>query len=215
MDQKKEATNNNSPDIPEEWMEWQKYGHSLIKESLKTQDETAKYVIGLVSTVVALYTSILTYFGLSGQANISIFVIIPLLCMLVSLGVALLVFKPEMEILDLNDPVRIMKTVAHRSRHKYIFLSIGIIVFVIGILTIPFVIGIGTVHNPEKVQFVVIEDKKPVFENLSVSFETKSVKTIPLVLVQEDPKTYTIQLSNGNSVKINKEWVQGVIFIKN
>jgi hypothetical protein len=209
-----ESENTSTSSLDDEWHEWGKYGHSLIKDSLKTQDETAKYIIGLISTVVALYTTLLTYFGLSGQSDISVYVIIPLLLMLSGLGVSLLVFKPETKSIDPSDPVGIMIAVSERSRTKYYFLSAGIILFVLGIISIPLVLGMGTVHPSGKVQLLVVAEKKPILENISVAFEPGTMKTMPLILEQEDQKTYTVSLNNGDKTIISKDWVQAIVYLK-
>jgi magnesium-transporting ATPase (P-type) len=205
-----------NPDYPEEWREWQKFGHTLVRESLKSQDETAKYVIGLISTVVTLYTTVLTYLGLSGQASLSIYITVPLGIMIMSLAMTLFVFKPETEQIDLldPDPVGIMNTVVHRSIHKYYFLSGGILLFIAGIIAIPIVIGIGMTPAPQEVRFIVSENSKLNIENVSMTFESNSLKTTPYTLLQQDQKTYTVLLSDGSRAVLNKDWVQAIVYLK-
>jgi len=198
----------------DEWDEWVKYGHDLIKDSSKKQDEIAKYFIGLVSGIITIYTVILTFFGLSQITDLTIVIVMPLIFIIISLGLSLLVFKPQMKEIPLDDPVGIMGMTAERNRIKYYYLSAGIVFFVIGIFSIPFVIGIGSIYPQENIQLIVFENKQPLLETIPITFESNTLKTVPLKLVKQDDKKVVVILENGNIAELSKDWIEVIIYTK-
>lgn len=201
-------------DEGDEWDEWVKYGHDLIKDSSKKQDEIAKYSIGLISGIITIYTVLLTFFGLSQITDLTIVIAIPLILIIISLGSFLLVFKPQMKEITLDDPVRIMETTAERSRIKYNYLLAGIGFFIVGIFSIPFVIGIGSIYPQENVQLIVFENKQPLLETIPITFESGTLKTVPLKLVKQDDKKVVVILENGNIAELSKDWIEMIIYTK-
>jgi hypothetical protein len=207
------AEKENISDVPEEWKDWQKYGHSLIRDSVTKQDDTAKYLIALVSTIITLYTTLLTFFGLSGQ--ITMLNVLPLVVILLALGCLLFVFSPEKKTLDLSDPVLISRNVAARGVTKGNFIKVGVVLLCFGIFLIPVCIILpDSLQNPEHAQLIVADEMKPVLENCSIAFVNNSTVTQPLTITHQDSQTYSILFANGDTLELNKTWVRGILINK-
>jgi hypothetical protein len=192
---------------------WITYGHQSQRDSLDSLDNAAKYLIGLVSIVYTLYTSILTYFGINGQISFSILYFIPLAIIFISLIVTLFVFSPGKRQVDFYDYTSIMGATIKRAKEKRLYLSIGIIIFILGVISIPCVVGYGIFTTQHQVQLIVSDDKIQDLKTIPIEFEINSSRTMPLTLLKMDDKSYTIQLGNGDIIQLNKSWIK-VLIIK-
>jgi bifunctional DNase/RNase len=106
-----------------------------------------------------------------------------------------------------------MGTTIKRAGEKRFYLSIGIIIFILGVLSIPCVVGFGLLNTQPQVQLIVLDEKIPDFKMIPIEFEINSTRTIPLTLLKMDEKSYTIQLMNGDIIQLNKSWIK-VLIIK-
>jgi len=192
---------------------WITFGHQSQRDSSEFLDNTAKYFIGLVSIVYTLYTSILTYFGLNGQISFSFLYFIPLIFIFFSFVATLSVFNPGKSQVDYYDYISIMGATIKRAGEKRLYLSIGIIIFIVGVLSIPCVVGFGLLNTHQQVQLIVPEEKISDFKTIPIEFEKNSTKTMPLTLLKMDEKSYTIQLVNGDVIQLNKSWIK-ILIIK-
>ena len=192
---------------------WITYGHQSQRDSLDFLDNAAKYLIGLVSVVYTLYTSILTYFGLNGQISFSFLYFIPLIIIFFSFVATLFVFNPGKNQVDYYDPISIMEVTIKRAGEKRVYLSIGIIIFILGVISIPCVVGFGLLNTHQQVQLIVPEEKMSDYRMIPIEFEKNSTTTSPLTLLKTDEKSCTVQLVNGDIVQLNKSWIK-VLIIK-
>lgn len=198
-------------ELNKQQIEWIAYAQKSQRDSLDNLDTTAKYFVGLVSVVYTFYTSILTYFGLTGQLQMSVYLFVPVVGILLSLALTLLVFSPAKTVVNYSDPTSIMNATIERAKEKRKWLNWGIFLFVISIVLIPVVTGFVFEQLHQNVQLVVSEDSVSYLKSNGVNFEENLTITLPLSIINFDNTSYTVKLNNGNIIKLDKKWVKFVL----
>ncbi len=93
------------PFLPEIQDFWSGVGKDMVRNSIKTIDETAKQIIGVAGILEGLYFHAIAFTDLRGQVaggGELLVYLAPILLLLLSLSAALLVFLPDAHPFDLR-----------------------------------------------------------------------------------------------------------------
>lgn len=204
-------------EIENQKVEWIKFAQQSQRDLAEKYNETAKVLIGLFSTIFAIYTVILTFLGLPTSVKIpNIVAIIPIIFFTASLIFLIYIIGPQKNknsAINFYNPDEIMNLAISRNKSDHRNLTISVLFFVFGIISIPCVIGVGMINPGEKVQILIIEEKVPLLKSVSVPFEGNTSVTSEILLINSNDKVSTIKLQNGNTVALKNEWIQ-VISVK-
>lgn len=209
----------------EDELDWLKYGREIFKESPKVLDETSKSLIALGSSLLTIYTSALVLLKFNERLDFSstdfVLISIPIIFWLLSIGSNAYVYFPDRYKFNINSPTDILETTRDICKKKNTRLKIGAVFFVSALIFSSFsIVWLGTqkvpsidlgMHN-QTVQFVISKDKLPVMQNMSISFEGGSQRTVPLLLLNKMNRTYLIEIPDGKKVEFDKDLVEGIIY---
>ncbi|MGA2120936.1 MAG: hypothetical protein ABSG49_02695 [Methanoregula sp.] len=213
------AANDNTveKEIENQKAEWIKYAQTSQRNLSDKYNETAKTLVTLFSAIFGAFTLLLSFFGLPGQVNVNMWIAMAtIICFAVSIIFMVIVIGPREfltspEGLNYSNSDAIWQTVSDRNSKDHRNLSIGIVLFIIGIILIPCSIAISVINPGQNVQVLTTNDKVPYLENLSVSFLGNSSLTEEMLLIRQDTKTYSFKLPNGEVIKLNSDWVQAIV----
>lgn len=194
--------------------EWITFAQTTQRELAAKYDETAKTLIGLFTGIFGVFTLLFAFLGLPSQVNISLwFAILTIICFTISIICLVYVLGPSgtTESVNYYDSDEIWDKTVRKNQKDHRNIMIGITFFIIGILLIPGSVVISMFAAGEDVRIVASQDKIAYLQNASVSFQVNSTLSEEMHLIGQDATTYTFKLTNGNIVKISKEWIQAIV----
>lgn len=118
---------------------WLEAGKTLVKDSLKTLDETARQVIAVAGVLEGLYFHAIVYTDLRGQIPTTgqfIIYILPIVLLLISLVAALGVFFPERSEMELRSWEAARLIYKRTLREKLVMVRIASISLILGVLAL-------------------------------------------------------------------------------
>jgi hypothetical protein len=209
---------------PKEEEEWLDYGRKLLEESPKVLDEDARSLVALGSSLLTVYTGAIALFKFVERLDSSwIYLAVmsfPIMLWLLCISFSAYVYFPGRYEFNKDSPDSVMNTAESIGREKYRRLKIGAILFILalgsssfGILWLGYETSSPSLQDlPQKVQFVINQDDVFALENMSIFMEEGTLRTVPLVLLENDDKTYSVQLPNGRRVDFDINMVDGIIY---
>lgn len=203
--------------LQEQEIEWIKYAQQSQRELGQKYDETAKALVGLFAGIFGAFTLLLTFFGLPGSVDIdNLYAMVTILFFAGSIICMVIVIAPRDLIpssngMQYDNALEIWKKIAKGNRQDHIVLSVGVGLFIIGIILIPVAIALNVTSPGDTVRIVAPADKILSLQNASISFEANSTLSEEMHLLRKDEKTYTFLLANGNTVTVSSDFVQAVV----
>ena len=124
------------PSLPALREFWLEMGKGLVKESIKTIDETARQIITIAGILEGLYFHAIAFSDLRGKLppdwRLGVY-LFPILCLLLSLAAALMVFFPKRYDMELR-AWEAAKLIHQRTlNRKLLMLKIAAIFLILGI----------------------------------------------------------------------------------
>jgi hypothetical protein len=203
-------------------LEWISYGRQILKESPQVLDENAKSMVALGSSLLAVYTGALALLNFNEKFDLKseerIFLLLPIIIWLISISFNAYVYFPRRYAFAENMPNEIKKAQKEISRTKHFRLKIGAIFFIAALGLSSFcILWLGNqdpLQNSQvRVQFVTSNESIPILEDMSVSFEKDTQRTVPILLLEKTDKTYLVQINDSRKVEFERDLIQGVIYL--
>jgi hypothetical protein len=203
----------------------------LNAEDQKTLQEyfitEAKDFNKLYTTVFTIYTGLLVFFGLmSGEVlnliawpRVLVF-LLPVLAWILGIYFFFQVLQPDIQNMPPNSPTAIRKSLTASNIKKAKYYSYGLAAFAIGVLLMLVSLGLGSylASSPPPaaatgdVQLVIRDDSLQNIAQIPVSLVPGTNRTVVVSLRNTTDTSYTIRLDNGDTVDLDKTWVQTVIW---
>ena len=209
-----------SKEVENQEVEWIKFGQTSQRDLRTKYVETAKTLIGLFATIFAVFTVLLSFFGLPGLVNINpVAAILTIGCFTVSIILLIFVISPPgfldpRKEVNYSNPDAIWTIISDRNGRDHKILSAGIILFAVGIALIAGSIFYSVSATGDPVRIITSSDTVPYLENATIRFEDNSTLSEEMYLIRQDSEFYTFQLSNKNLVKVQRDWVSAFVTIK-
>ena len=214
----RDATKNES-----DWIEYADKAQQALNDYFITE---AKNFNTLYTTVFGIYTGLLLFFGLmSGQVlkllafPAVIVFLLPLVGWIVGIYYFFQVLKPDIRKMPPNSPTAIRNSLAASNVTKAKLYSKGLAAFAIGVLLMLVSLGAGSylaslppAAVTGDVQFVIRDDSLQNIAQIPVSLVPGTNRTVVVSLRNITDTGYTIKLDNGDTVDLDKTWVQTVIW---
>ena len=123
---------------------WKENAKNLLRESIKSIEETAKNVIGVTALLEGLYFHAIAFSGIRGKLNGWTFVVFnaPLVFWLVSLSFALLVFFPRNYASNINSAKESRETFERLVAYKHDMLKGAGICLAVGATALAAALGL-------------------------------------------------------------------------
>ena len=166
----------------EEDLEWLKYGREIVKESPKVLDEAAKSFLAFGSTLLTVYTGALALFKLDEKASSPLtwaIICVPIVLWLLCISCLAYVYFPDRLKFHTNSPTEIEKVTRDISRKKSFRLKIGSVLFVAAL-------------EEQTIYLAMEKDGTNQLQNMSVSQEGVTARTIPVVLLSAGNQTHQV-----------------------
>ena len=186
----------------EEDLEWLKYGREIVKESPKVLDEAAKSFLAFGSTLLTVYTGALALFKLDEKASSPLswaIICVPIVLWLLCISCLAYVYFPDRLKFHTNSPTEIEKVTRDISRKKSFRLKIGSVLFVAALAATSIsIIWLGDqpakeMQTEEQTIYLAMEkDGTNQLQNMSVSQEGVTARTIPVVLLSAGNQTHQV-----------------------
>jgi hypothetical protein len=206
--------------IPPYLTKWLEYGQEAVKNSPTVLNEFAKYMIGLVSAVITIYTGGLTLLGISVNTLFypyTIILIAPYIPWLVCIYRSVEVLNPKLLKYSSDDIDDIKDKFDKNSKYKYkkvrestLWFLAGISIAGICLIVLPLVSHYSNQHS---VQFLVSDNNTPIFNNMSLKVNTDTHKTDTVLLIDESGDSYKVKLSDGSMVKFSKSLTTSIFYL--
>jgi hypothetical protein len=201
-------------------LEWIKLGQNIFENSPGLADDIAKNFVTLNTSLITIYTGILAFLKISEEiftffpAWISwIMISVPIILWLLSIYKNVDVYSPRIVEFDLESPQSIKEEMNFIVKEKSKALKWGKIFFLFGLFMAALIIIAGcSLTQTKSVQFIISEGELPVFENMSIEINTKTMTTASLTFIDEEDTYYKVRLNNGKFVRFNKDLVDGIIY---
>lgn len=206
------------------WEEkWFEYWRDSVKDSPKTLDEAAKYVISLVSGVIAIYTGGLTFLGITkitGSVPFDVTLIVPIIFWLASLILCLYTYSPSLYTVKPDSITAISTTYQDIAKKKNIRFVFGVGAFIFGIFLAALILlgGIGifpelTQNESHTVQFIVLNtSSQKLLDELYITTDTNTNMTKEVILAGATDSFYEVDINDSCTVKFSKDIVDGIIY---
>lgn len=209
-----------SKEVENQEVEWIKFAQTTQRNLRDKYVETAKALIGLYATVFAIFTVLLSFFGVSSLANVPLWAaVVTVFCFTLSIILLIFVISPpsfldgEKEV-NYSNSDAIWTIISDRNGRDHKILSAGIVLFAVGVALIAGSVFYSMSAAGEPVRIITASDKVPYLENATITFEENSTLSEEMFLVRQDAKFYTFQLPNNNTVKVQSDWVNAFVTTK-
>lgn len=192
-------------------LEWISYGRKILKESPQFLDENAKSMVALGSSLLAVYTGALTLLNFNEKFDLKseerIFLLIPIIFWLISISFNAYVYFPRRYAFAENMPDEIKKAQKEISKTKHFRLKIGAIFFIIALGISSFcILWLGNqdqLQNSQmRVQFITSKEFIPILQNMSISIEKETQRTMTVRLSGKVDNTYLVEINDCTNVEI-------------
>ncbi len=197
-------------------------GRDMFKQSPDIIDNSAKSMVTLSTSLIAIYTAALAFLKVPDKLGMMPYGIgwalmaIPIIFLFASMECNVSVYDPKKSIIDPDSPESIKKTIKEICERKYRTLAKGRYLFVAALAIAAALVLLGSSYQvePKNVQFCVVNSQAPQFKNMSISVDSSTMRTSPVMLLQETDKTYKVQLTDSKQVVVfNKDMVTGLVYV--
>jgi hypothetical protein len=123
------------PNLDEARAFWRETGRELVKQSIKTIDETARQIIAVAGILVGLYFHAISFSEIRSELSggrVWIY-ILPLIFLVLSLMVAFIVFFPEHYRLNILSSTGSKAAYEDIVKNKLLFMRIAAVLLVFGV----------------------------------------------------------------------------------
>ena len=196
-----------------------KYANELFTKSSGMLDDMAKNLIALVTTVTALFVSIVSILHLS--FNYAIWpkywpLAVAFVCWLISIYLNLTVYSPRLHRVEMNNPDAIGNTIEEINNYKYKRLKWSTLFFLFGLGLLVLAIASALVLQPahDKVHFTMTDNGVMALRNMSIQIDPATATTGDLYLIEQSDKMYTVEKPDGSKAEFAKDLVRGIIYLK-
>jgi hypothetical protein len=206
-----------------DWIEYDAKAQQDLNDYFITE---AKNFNTLYTAVFTIYAGLLLFFGLmNGQVlkliawpGVLVF-LLPVLSWILGIYFFFQVLQPDVQKMPPNSPMAIRKSLAASNVNKAKNYHYGLGFFAIGVLLMLVSLGIGSylaslppAAATGDVQFVIRDDSLQNIAQIPVSLVPGTNRTVIVSLRNITDTGYTIKLDNGDTVDLDKTWVQTVIW---
>jgi len=191
----------------EEDLEWLKYGRETVRESPKILDDAAKSFLALGSSLLTVYTGALALFKLIEKASSPeswAIICVPIVLWLLCISCLAYVYFPDRFNFQANSPTEIEKVTRDISRKKSFRLKIGSVLFVAALAATSIsIVWLGSQPAKEMqtegqtIYLAMEKDGTNQLQNMSVSQEGVTARTIPVVLLSAGNQTHLVDSEAG------------------
>jgi hypothetical protein len=186
----------------------------------------AKNFNTLYTAVFTIYTGLLMFSGLmNGQVlkmiawpGVLVF-LLPVLAWIFGIYFFFQVLRPNVQKMPPNSPMEIRKSLAASNIKKAGNYSYGLGFFATGVLLMLVSLGAGSYLASQPpaaatgdVQFIIRDDSLQNIAQIPVSLVAGTNRTVVVSLRNITDTGYTIRLDNGDTVDLDKTWIQTVIW---
>jgi hypothetical protein len=219
----------NVRDATPEEEEWIKYEITSQKELGAYYVTQAEKYNDIYTAVYAIYTGLLLLFGLmNGQIlkiiqwpTILIF-LLPIIAWVIGVFFFFRVMQPSIKTMPPNSPSEIRKGLYESNVEKAKNYRNGLLAFGIGVVLIVVSLAIGSyfaslppVTATGDVQLVIKDDSVQNIIQIPIDLMPGTNKTVVVSLQNTTDTSYSIRLNNGDTVDLDKTWIQTVIWKTN
>ena len=128
------------PNLEEARAFWRQTGRELVKESIKTVDETARQIITVTGILVGLYFHAISFSDIRQDGALSggtlLIYILPLALLVFSLVAAFLVFFPERYRINILSSAGSQKVYEDIVRNKLFFMRLAAVLLMLGVASV-------------------------------------------------------------------------------
>jgi hypothetical protein len=207
-----------------------------IKYELTSQKELGAYYVtqaekynDIFTAVYAIYTGLLLLFGLMNGQILKIIQWPTVICFLLPIAFWVIgiffffqVNQPTIKKMPPNSPSAIRKGLYESNVEKAKNYRKGLLAFGIGVILIVFSLGSGSYFAslpPDTakgdVQLVIKDDNVQYITQIPIDLIPGTNKTVVVSLRNTTDTSYSIRLDNGDTVDLDKTWIQTVIWKTN
>jgi len=207
-----------------------------IAHDIKKQTGLGEYYVtqaekyqSVWSAVFGIYTAILLLFGLvnanvlkSIQLPWVIFYFLPIIAWAVGIFFFFRVMQPSVKKMPPNSPSEIRKGLYESNVTKANNYRLGLAAFGCGVILIlvSLVVGLYATSLPPitatgNVQLVIQDNALQYISQIPIELVPGTNKTVTVSLRNTTSTSYTIRLTNGDTVDVDKKWIQTVIWKTN
>jgi hypothetical protein len=191
-------------------------GDYFVKQAEKYND--------IFTAVYGIYTGLLLLFGLMNGQILKMLAFPVVLCFLLPIAGWVLgiyyffrVLQPDIQKMPPNSPSAIRKSVYASNVNKAQFYRNGLLAFGIGVLLMVFSLGFGSYWaslpaDTGNVQLVIRDDAVQYISQIPIELVAGTNKTVNVSLQNTTDTGYRVRLANGDTVDLEKAWVQTVIW---
>lgn len=203
--------------------EWFKYWRDAVKDSPVVINDASKYIIGIISGIIAIYTAGLAFMGISkvtGSYLFDVLLIAPIAIWLFAIGMCINAYSPDLYDSKSDSIISIKNAYQNISHHKFASLQLAVIIFLAGVFlaAVLLIAGAGIApgimnEKSHNVQFIVTNNSsQKLLEQMYITMEPGTQRTINLTLNNVTDDLYIVNLNNSLEVKFSKDVVDGVIY---
>jgi len=204
-----------------------------IQHDIAKQKELGAYYVSqaekyqsIWTAVYGIYTGLLLLFGLMNGQVLKIITwpevlwfLLPIAGWIIGIACFFLVLQPSIIKMPPNSPSAIRKGLYESNVKKARFYSIGLLAFGIGVMLMVVSLGIGAYYASlpsdtvtEDVQFIIRDDSVQYITQIPIDLIPGTNKTVVVSLRNITETSYSIGLGNGDTVDLDKTWIQTVIW---
>jgi hypothetical protein len=195
----------------------QELGSHLIQQAEKYQT--------LFTAVYGIYTGLLLLFGLMNGEILKMVVwpavfwyLLPIVSWIIGICLFFLVLRPDIKQMPPYSPTAIQRRLVASNVKKARYYSAGLIAFGVGVLlmVVPIVAGsyyasLPPAQETGDVQFLIYDDSVQYISEIPIELVSGTNRTVTVALFNTTDTVYSVRLSNGDTVDLDKKWIRTVI----
>jgi hypothetical protein len=204
----------------------------LVAADSKAQQDLGSHFITqaekfqtIFTAVYGIYTGLLLFFGLMNGQILKMTVwpwglvfLLPILGWVVGIFFFFLVLRPDIQKLPPYSPTAIQRRIFASNLKKARYYSAGLMTFGLGVLLmfVPIVVGsyyasLPPAQETGDVQFLINDDSVQYISEIPIELVSGTNRTVTVSLYNTTDTVYSVRLSNGDTVDLDKIWIRTVI----
>jgi hypothetical protein len=144
--------------------------------------------------------------------------LLPILGWVVGIFFFFLVLRPDIQKLPPYSPTAIQRRIFASNVKKARYYSAGLMTFGLGVLLmfVPIVVGsyyasLPPAQETGDVQFLINDDSVQYISEIPIELVSGTNRTVTVSLYNTTDTVYSVRLSNGDTVDLDKIWIRTVI----